>query len=269
MIAAGVLAASGAQAATPAQIVAKLNAQRAANGIPAGITLDPVSTRGCEHHIRYEELNGIPWTHEEVPGRPGFTKDGKLAASTGLQAYYGSFDQVNPYENAPLHLAALLQPHLSRIGAFERGRRSCVVPAAYARELTANAVYTYPGGGRYGVPTSQTVHGEAPNSPGDMVGLPQGTTTGPTIYVLAAGPWTGELPLRLTAAHLISKRGPVAIRVVDPARHAAIRPYVFPGVFFVIPVKPLSPGTVHTATVTVRSARGTTRTKRWQFATAD
>ena len=64
-------------AVTPGQIVAKLNAQRVATGIPGGIAFNAQWTTGCEHHVRYEELNGITWTHQETPGKPGFTKDGQ------------------------------------------------------------------------------------------------------------------------------------------------------------------------------------------------
>lgn len=270
LLAVAVLAAAlpvAAGAATPAQIVAKLNAQRVANGIPGGITLNPDWTTGCRHHVRYEELNGIPWTHQEVAGKPGFTKDGQLAAITGDQAYTNSWDLGNPFENLPLHLATLLAPGLQQVGAFESGRRVCVsIALGGGRQLADDRLFTYPGGGRTGVPTSQIVHGEWPHAPGDVVGLPQGTTTGPTIYVFSAGPWQFAGPLRLTAASLRGPRGPVAIRVVDPRTHPAIAPYVAPGVFFLIPVSPLAPGTRYNASVTV-AGNGDTQTRAWSFRT--
>ena len=101
-------------AVTPGQIVAKLNAQRVANGIPGGITLNAPWTTGCEHHVRYEELNGITWTHQETPGKPGFTKDGQLAGAGGDQSYTSGWEFGNPFENLPLHMATLMAPGLMR-----------------------------------------------------------------------------------------------------------------------------------------------------------
>jgi hypothetical protein len=262
--------AAAALAATPDAIVAQLNHQRVTNGIPGGIVLNSAWTTGCEHHIRYEELNGIPWTHVETPGKPGFTKDGQLAGITGDQQHgLGTFDSTDPFENLPLHLANLLNPSLHEIGAYERGGRSCVVVQGGApRTITANHLYVYPGPNRTGVAPSQRVHGEYPGAPGDVVGLPQGTTTGPTIYLFAAGPWQTELPLKLASAHVAGPDGPVAIRVVDPRLHARIAPYVPLGVFFLIPVSPLRAGATYRVTATVHGAKGTSLTQGWHFRTA-
>ena len=269
LAAAALVAATAARAATPAQIVERLNAERTANGIPGGIVLDPAWTLGCEHHVRYEELNGIRWTHEELPGKPGFTKDGQLAGLAGDQAYNGSFDSRNPFDTLPLHLASLLQPTLARVGAFERGGRTCIrIVPGNTRHIARNTIYGAAAGGRAHVPTSERVHGEWPASPGDVVGLPQGTTTGPTLYVFASGPWLVEQPLKLEHAELEGPEGTIAIRSVSPRVRAKIRPYVAPGVFFLIPVSPLRPGTRYTATVTVAGGAGTRLTRSWRFVTA-
>lgn len=71
----------------PGQIVATLNAQRVANGIPGGITLNTQWTAGCQHRVHDEELNGIAWTHQETPGKPGVRKDGQIAGGAGDQSY--------------------------------------------------------------------------------------------------------------------------------------------------------------------------------------
>jgi hypothetical protein len=255
-------------ATSPSQIVGKLNAQRAANGIPAGITLNTAWTTGCMHHVKYEEANGIPWTHEEVAGKPGFTKDGQLAGGAGDQSYTQGWELGNPFENLPLHLANLLAPSLQQIGAYQSGRRVCMeIALGNTRQFADNAIYTYPGNGRTGVATSQTVHGEWPHSPGDVVGLPQGTTTGPTIYVFSVGSWQFAGKLSLAASSLAGPRGPVSYRVVDPQLHAAIKPYVAAGVFFLMPVSPLAAHTSYSASVTVKAADGTTQTKTWKFTT--
>ena len=257
------------RAETPAQIAAFLNHQRVSNGIPGQIALNPAWVSGCEHHVRYEELNGITWTHEETPGRPGFTKDGQLAGLSGDQSYTFGFDSgTNPFENLPTHLIDLMAPALQQIGAYEDGRRVCIqVSGGYTRQFTKNQIFVYPGPGHAGVPTSQVVHGEFPMSPGDAVGLPQGTTHGPTIYVMSAGPWIAQQPLHITSASLRGPSGPVAVRIVDPTRHPKLGYYVAPGAFFFIPVSPLSPGTTYTASATVRAKDGTKLTKSWSFRT--
>lgn len=259
--------APAAGAATPAQIVARLNAERVANGIPGGVELNPAWTLGCRHHIRYEELNNIGWTHVETAGRPGYTADGRLAGLMGDQADTGSWDNGDPYENLPLHLANLLLPSLQQIGAYEDGRRSCIeVTMGYSRPLTSDALFSAPGPGRTAVPTSQTVHGEDPASPGQVVGLPQGTTTGPTIYLFATGPWTASPPIRLISARVTGPAGPVALRLVDPASHPAIARVVPIGVFFLIPVRPLAAGATYHVTATV-AGRDDAMTKSWSFRT--
>lgn len=256
-------------AVTPGQIVAKLNAQRVANGLPGGITLNAAGTLGCEHHVRYEELNGITWTHKETPGKPGYTRDGMLAGIGGDQSYTSGWESGNPFENLPLHMATLMAPGLAQIGTYESGRRVCMdISVGVRRQFANDELFTYPGNGRGSVPTSQTVHGEWPASPGDVVGLPQGRTTGPTIYVFSVGPWQFQSgAFRLSTAKVVGPGGPVAIRVVDPAQHPKIRPYVAPGVFFLIPVSPLRSRARYTVTVTV-AGPSDTQTKTWRFTTA-
>jgi hypothetical protein len=266
-VAAGALAgASAASALTPAQIVTKLNAQRVANGIPGGIVLDQSGTRDCEHHLRYEELNGIGSTHTEEQGRPGYTKDGERAAAQADQADTHGWANGNPYENLPLHLANLLAPRLARVGAAESGRRTCVtVSTGYTREFAADGVETFPGDGRRGVPASQVVVDEVPFSPGDLVGLRQGTRTGPTILVFASGKNTGAAFVE--QARLTGPRGRVALRIVDPGRRSAIAPYIATGTAFLIPVTPLAHRTTYRASVVLKLQDGATLHKSWRFTT--
>ena len=49
--------APAAMAATARQTIAKLNVQRAANGIPAGLTEDPALSAACAKHDHYMALN--------------------------------------------------------------------------------------------------------------------------------------------------------------------------------------------------------------------
>ena len=44
-------------AATASQAIAWLNSQRAANGLPAGITENPESNEGCQLHMQWYAKN--------------------------------------------------------------------------------------------------------------------------------------------------------------------------------------------------------------------
>jgi len=257
------VAVTSASAETPAQIVAKLDAQRVANGIPGGIKLDPAGSQGCAAHLRYEQLNGITFSHTESPGKPGYSKAGQAAASEADLADAGGWESGDPFESLPLHLSNLLEPRLATIGAAELGARTCVtLTLGYTRTFAADKVFTYPGpGGR--VPTSETVHGEQPFAPGDLVGLPQGRTTGPTIYVFAVGPWVATAPLAVTSAHVTGPGGPVELKIVDLHKFPELTTYAPSGSAFLIPVSPLRPGR-YSASVTL-AAGGTTMSRRWQF----
>lgn len=143
--AAAAVVVASALGATPSRIVANLNAQRVANGIPGGIKLDSVATRGCEAHIRCEELNGIGYTHVETKGKPGYTTAGVVAAAESDLADTGGWDSVNPFEDLPLHLANLLEPRLAKVGAYASGARSCIsIVGGNSRQFTKNQVFTYP-----------------------------------------------------------------------------------------------------------------------------
>src|SRR3954462_7353449 len=76
-----VLQVSPAAAAGGAADVAKLNAQRAANGIPAGIAHVAERSQWCDQHIAYMEANGGGLSHEEQPGHPGHTVGGQMAGA--------------------------------------------------------------------------------------------------------------------------------------------------------------------------------------------
>ena len=70
-------------AVTASQAIAWLNAQRAVNGLPAGISENPEWNEGCQLHMQWYAKNpDASNPHIEAPGAPGYTTLGALRALT-------------------------------------------------------------------------------------------------------------------------------------------------------------------------------------------
>jgi hypothetical protein len=261
---AGLAAAPGpAGAASSAEIVAALNAQREANGIPAGITERGDWSANCAQHNEYMQQNGS-LTHDEDPGAPGYTSGGAWAGQNSVLASGSTWSAGNPFEEAPIHLHQLLAARLSEMGADERYGWVCATtwPGMNRSHTAAGVLYSYPGDGRTEVPAAQTVS-ESPFTPGDFVGLPEGTTTGPHLYVMVDVPGD-DASAQITSASLTGPRGPEDVRWVD--NHTdQIGPYLPPG-GIVIPAHPLARGAGYTASVAV-VAGGEQLSRTWSFTT--
>jgi hypothetical protein len=236
-----------------AQAIAWLNAQRAANGIPAGITENPAWDQGCADHMQWVAQNpGAANPHIETPGTPGYTEDGAFA---GAHAVLGGaweassqypWGATNPWETAPIHLMQLLGPNLS-VSGYAPG---CMITwAGYQRPAPASPqLFTYPGNG------TNFIYGEEkasewPFTPAAFVGLPEGGTTGPYLYVLGYGTGGGAL----TSASLSGPGGPVAVATVDDTTSGPqgnLGSYLPPG-GIIIPTGPLDPGATYTASATL------------------
>lgn len=256
---------AAASAATPAQEIAALNKQRASNGIPAGIVQNAEWSRRCALHVNWMIQNHT-LQHEETPGSPGYTADGNWAGthsvlSVGQPGF--TTPSRNPYLNAPYHLAQLLDPQLKQMGVNERKTYNCstTFPGYTRVHPKVDTFYAFPGPGR-SIEWAQTP-AEGPSVPGDSVGLPQGTTTGPNLIVWCFGPRNAPLT-DIRSASLTRQDGTkVDIRIVDDRNGFPI-----PGSGFLIPVKPLKPGRQYTGRVTFSSAYAKrTFTRSWTFKT--
>jgi hypothetical protein len=251
-LALGVPTASGA--VTAGQALAWLNAQRAANQLPVGITDDAEWNEGCRLHMGWYAKNpNASNPHIETPGTPGYTALGAFAGAHAVLALgadwtrSGAFpwDAANPWEFAPIHLMQLLAPELS-VSGFAPG---CMITAGgYERTPPAEPqLLTYPGNGTSFIyPTEQA--NEWPFTPAPFIGLKQGAKTGPYLFVLAWGTSTG----RLTSASLTGPSGAVQVRTVDNSTTGPLGDlgsYLPPG-GMLIPLKALSPGKRYTATAT-------------------
>ena len=278
VLAAAALAPMSASAATSAQAIANLNAQRAANGIPAQITENPSASAGCAAHDNYERMNGGMLSHSETAGNPGYTTAGDQAAGDSVLAEGTDWDTANPWEAAPIHLAQLLNPYLDQLGVDDSDGFVCATtlpPDAGFRPSPATVVgYSYPGNGQVAWPASETA-AEGPFTPGDLVGLPQPMTTGPYLFVLFAGPWpVYTATVALSSATLTGPAGPVAIKTVDgttPTPAGIPLGDYIGGEAMLIPTAPLAAGTTYTAQATGSIAQGGASqpvSERFSFTTA-
>jgi len=278
-VAAGVLAtaalAAGASASPAAasavgaaQAISILNAQRAANGIPAGVTVDRRLTAACAAHDRYM-ARGHGLTHREVPGARGYSAGGAYAATHAVLARGSGWESGDPYDNAPLHLDQLLAPRLRAAGSADLLGFSCTTtfPGWTRADPAAPSVYTFPGPGASAPPSE--IATESPFTPGSLVGIRAGSRTGPVLLVLADAPGQPpeDNPATLSQASLTGPQGPVAVKTVDGETPipggGTLAPYISPG-GFLIPVAPLRPGTTYQAHVLITFA-GQQISHSWTF----
>jgi hypothetical protein len=150
---------------------------------------------------------------------------------------------------APIHLMQLLSPDLSSTGWADDGTDICMITwSGFNRPPPATPqLLTYPAAGTNFIYPSE-VAAEWPFTPGDFVGLPDGSTTGP--YLLVFGDGTGRGAI--TAASLTGPTGPVEVKTVDDTTTGAggdLGAYL-PAGGMIIPVSPLLPGATYKASVT-------------------
>jgi hypothetical protein len=263
---------SSAGAATAQQTIARLNLQRAANGLPAGIVENTTWSSGCAAHDRYMALNHT-LTHYEQAGSPGYSSGGAYAGQNAVLTEGGSWDAGNPYENAPLHLDQLLAPRLSTAGTADADGFSCTTtfPGWTRPDPPAPIVYTYPGDGS--TIYASEVSRELPWTPAVLAGIRQARRTGPNLIVLVDAPGQSPLdnPATLTGATLTGPSGPVEVKTVDGSTPVpsgpdpTLAPYISPG-GFIIPVAPLIPDATYHGHVVVTFA-GVQTPHDWTFTT--
>ena len=267
-LALAVLAAApgAAQAATGAEVAARLSSFREAHGIPGGIAENPEWSARCAKHVGWMRQNNR-LEHGESPGTPGYSEDGDWAGrSSNLARVQGlDFNRGNPYLHAPYHLLGLLHPAMATIGAFEDGEFGChtTFPGFTRPAPASDTFYSYPGNGTT-IPWSERAQ-ESPSVPGDEVGLPQGTITGPNMEVFWRGPDGAPTLDDLVSATLRDAGGgAVEVRTVGRRQNDL----VMPGTGFVIPASPLRPGSSYSATATFSAPDGSRSfTGEWTFET--
>jgi hypothetical protein len=247
-IACALLSPAGAAAISSTEIVQRVSQQREANGIPGGLTERADWSADCAKHNYYEAQTG-ELEHSEDPSSPYYSAEGDWAAENSVLAGGTSWDQGNPWEEAPIHLIQMLAPQLSEMGAAENDAHNCATTwPGYQRPEPASLIaYSYPGNGVSGVvPTERAF--ESPFVPGDQVGLPEGTATGRYLLVYLTGVTPSDTPDVIAAATLASDSGPVDLRVVD-STNEEVGGYMPQPSAFLIPAQPLKPLTTYQADV--------------------
>src|SRR5262249_43430098 len=110
-------------AAVLAKVLAKVNDYRALAGL-APVALDPELSKGCQAHCAYIARNAEhPSTrglgaHDEVPGLPGFSADGRRAGRASVIAWGGidAESATDGWMATLYHRVPMLQPNLKRVG---------------------------------------------------------------------------------------------------------------------------------------------------------
>lgn len=255
---------AGTVAAGAARDLRRLNAERARDGLPAGVRLNPRWSTECAAHDAYEAATGVLEPSED-PTAPGASTGGAWAGLNSVLAQGRWTEGSTPWESAPVHLLALLAPSLSVTGIDDSGTRQCAItwPGMLRAPVTADAVTTVPAPGARGVATSELAR-ETPFTPVQFVGLPARRATGRELFVyLNRAGQTGQAPVDIVRATLTHAGRPLRVRWVDSSTRT-LGPYLAGGI--VIPVSPLRAFTTYRATVAVRDG---TRTlvRSWSFTT--
>ena len=256
---------AGTVAHHAARDLAWLNAERSRDGLGAGIVLNPRWSAECAAHDTYERVNHV-LDPSENPTATDASAGGAWAGLNGVLAQDHWTPSATPWENAPIHLLALLAPSLSVVGIDDSGGLQCATtgPGTLRTPPRSDGISTYPAAGATGVDPSELAR-ESPFTPVQFAGLPAAQPTGPELFVyLDRAGQTGQAPVDIVRATLTQGGRPVAVRSVDSTTRT-LGPYLAGGI--VIPVSPLRAQSRYRASVTVRDG-SRTLTRAWSFTTA-
>lgn len=229
---------------SPEAAIEQLNAWRSTVGVTP-VAHDPALSRQCRSHASFYRLNPTWRGHRQDPSRPGYSESGERAARSSVLAYEEAPTAgVTPWEPAPYHRVALLEPRLATSGFWSEFGLSCMQAATLDHTLRtpALAAYTYPVGGQRGVAPSFDCR-EIPN-PCDAVPDNGGRTpTGFNISVQFNGPWAAIDGVDVDGA-TVAAAGRPPVDLIVQTRERVLR-----GGIVLIPRRPLRYGTTYVAAV--------------------
>jgi hypothetical protein len=241
-----------------------LVAERARDRLPAHVVENPRWSQECAAHDEYEAASGVLQVGEDPTGA-GASVGGAWAGLNSDLAEGQWTRAATPWENAPIHLLALLAPSLSVTGIDDSGTFQCAItfPGMVRRWRGADAITTVPAAGARNVPGSELAR-ESPFTTVQFVGLPAARATGRELFVyLNRHGQIGQEPVRILAASLTQAGRQVAVRWVDSGTRT-VGAYLAGGIL--IPVDPLRPHTTYRARVSVDDG-ARTLTRSWSFTT--
>jgi hypothetical protein len=258
------VAPANAAAYSDQQALADLNAWRGQLSLPGLTAVHAGMSWACAQHNAYMAVNGM--THDEDPGRRGYTAAGAQAGPSSVLAQ-SSVAAAPPralWEPAVYHRLALLDPRLRTTWFAASNGFACmgVHPANYydADADTTTTVetqddspaartpwlvpYPSPGNGVQGVPTSFRT-GESPDPRQAIPGNPQ--VPGWLLSVSFNGPWQEGRAAHVTSASLTPDGG--AAVAVSPQDSTSLNANLLEGAVALFPLAPLKPSTWYTARV--------------------
>jgi hypothetical protein len=261
-----------------ATAVGFLNAQRAANGLPADLTIDAAMSEGCRKHETDYQGTRSQNPHDELPSRPGYSPEGQQAARSSELVLGRSMDvdaawsrDGNPWSTGALfHLQGLFKPGATTAW-WGFGPNGMCMGTGDGRAFTTPAFFSYPGNGTAWAPASDQI-GELPFSPIEVLGLP--ALTGPGVIVWAAG----IADPRIASASLTEADSSIPIPVRWADASTPIPPSLsggeegatlagFGDAGYVIPPRPLTPGRAYVLNVDWTDATGHDYQQTIQFST--
>ncbi|MEH3053040.1 MAG: CAP domain-containing protein [Patulibacter minatonensis] len=211
-------------------------------------------TKNCGLHARYMASNNL-LTHAEESGNAFFTPEGAWAGTHSVLARNTAGFNGNPWHDAPFHEFQALHPWLRTTGVGVSGNYACMVTLGERDAANPSDIklVTVPGAGQFVQPAQ--IAREAPFVPGDEVGLPEGTKTGPHIYVYALGPERFD-KVTVNAATLTAADdgSQVPLRWVDGSSARSGR--FLDGGVILIPATPLRENTTYTVRVEAATTNG-------------
>lgn len=252
-----------------AQIIATLNAQREANGIPP-VRNSARMAAGCAAYDSYVIRNGMSVADQnfEVQGKPGYTAAGDHAARTSVlassigttysafgetvgPAFSFSWSEGDPWDNAAFHLYQMMNPALAVSGADERTaqlpsgdwvRLECLntFGGPWRKQPRKLHIYSYPRSGSTVAASEQNQESEP------VMGVAPGACGPPLTFTYFFGGDAGSVHVRSVHATLDGKRFPVAMQYagggsgpahasVAAPRDSAPRDLFAPGPHFAAP----------------------------------
>jgi hypothetical protein len=255
---------AGTEASHARRDLTWLRAERARDGMPSDVVLNPRWSQECAAHDDYEAAGGVLQSSED-PAAAGASVGGAWAGLNSDLAEGRWTARGTPWEQAPIHLLALLAPSLRVTGIDDSRTFQCAVtfPGMVRRWSRPDAVGTVPARGATGVPPAELAR-ESPFTPVQFVGLPPSRRTGRELFVYLNRTGTlGQAPVRITHAWLRARGRRTAVRWVDSATRT-VGAYLAGGIL--IPLRPLARRTTYRASVTVLDgARALTH--MWRFTT--